>query len=271
MTIIRPPAVAGAFYPADAESLHTMIVHYLKASHVSAPPPKAIIVPHAGYIYSGLIAASAYALLAQVRETIANVVLLGPSHWVTFAGLAVSSAEAFATPLGVISVDGDGLARVLALPQVCILDEAHRREHSVEVQLPFLQTVLASFTILPFVVGEASPEDVGEVLETLWNGQETLIVISSDLSHYYDYATAKTLDHVTSEAIQALRLEDITYEQACGFFSVRGLLYAARQHKLRAKTIDLRNSGDTAGPRDEVVGYGAFAFTPEINKALCSE
>lgn len=263
MTTLRPPAVAGAFYPADADLLRAMIMRYLKASHVAGPPPKAIIVPHAGYIYSGPIAASAYALLMQVRETISNVVLLGPSHWVTFDGLAAPSARAFATPLGVIPVERDSLARMLALPQVRLLDEAHRREHSVEVQLPFLQTVLASFTILPLVVGKASPGDVGKVLEALWNGPETLIVISSDLSHYHDYATAKTLDQVTSEAIQALRLEDITHEQACGFFSVRGLLYAAQQHKLRAKAIDLRNSGDTAGPRDEVVGYGAYTFTPE--------
>jgi MEMO1 family protein len=261
MTATRPPAVAGSFYPAEAGTLRAMIAAYLREASPSGPPPKAIIAPHAGYIYSGPVAASAYAHLATVRKTITRVVLLGPAHWVALRGLAASSAEAFATPLGVIPVDRQALDRTLVLPQVHPLDAAHSREHCLEVHLPFLQEVLGEFSLVPLVVGEVTAEEVGEVLDVLWGGSETLIIISSDLSHYYDYATAKRLDEAASRAIEALRPEDIRDEQACGRYPIRGLLYAARKHGLRARTVDLRNSGDTAGPRDEVVGYGAYIFT----------
>jgi MEMO1 family protein len=262
MTAIRTPVVAGSFYPATTRELRATITAYLKGAHAAGPIPKAIIAPHAGYIYSGPVAASAYAHLAAVRGTIRRVVLLGPAHRDACKGLAASSAEAFATPLGTVPVDRQALARVLALPQVQILNEAHALEHSLEVHLPFLQEVLGAVTLIPLVVGEATPEEVGEVLDVLWDGPETLIVISSDLSHYYDYDTARRLDQATSRAIEALRPQDIRSEQACGRNPINGLLYAARKHGLHARTVDLRNSGDTAGPRDEVVGYGAYVFVP---------
>jgi MEMO1 family protein len=263
MTAIRTSAVAGSFYPATASELRTAIAAYLQEIHAPGPAPKAIIAPHAGYIYSGPIAASAYAHLTQARSSVRRVALLGPAHQLALRGLAASSAEAFTSPLGTVPVDRQALARVLTLPQVQILDEAHAREHSLEVHLPFLQEVLGPFTLIPLVVGKAAPEDVSEVLDVLWGGPETLIVISSDLSHYYDYNTAQRLDQGTSRAIEALRPQDIRPEHACGCHPINGLLYAARRHGLRARTVDLRNSGDTAGPRDEVVGYGAYVFLPE--------
>ncbi len=261
MALARKPAVAGTFYPADAEELRGMVRDYLKrAAQTPGPPPKALIVPHAGYIYSGPVAASAYARLQGARGLIQRVVLLGPSHRVPFRGLAASSAETFLTPLGPVPVDRQALAQALALPQVCLLDEAHAREHSLEVHLPFLQEVLGGFSLVPLAVGEATPEEVGQVLEALWGGPETLIVVSSDLSHYYDYETARKLDLATSRAIEELRFEEIHYEQACGRNPVNGLLWVARRRGMQARTLDLRNSGDTAGPRDEVVGYGAYVL-----------
>jgi AmmeMemoRadiSam system protein B len=261
MNTVRAPAVAGTFYPAQAQQLRTLIVEYLKAAHASGPPPKAMIAPHAGYIYSGPVAASAYAHLAEARGTIQRVVLLGPAHRVAFAGLAASEAEAFATPLGTVPVDQQGLSLILVLPQVRVWDKAHALEHSVEVHLPFLQEILGDFTLVPLVAGEATPAEIGEVLDVLWDGPQTLIVISSDLSHYYDYDTARRLDQATSHAIEALQPQDIHPEQACGCIPISGLLYAARRHGLQVRTVDLRNSGDTAGPRDQVVGYGAYIFS----------
>lgn len=256
---IRPPAVAGTFYPADATELRAMIRGFLAQVDIDEEaPPKAIIVPHAGYIYSGPVAASAYARLRSARNLIRRVVLLGPSHRVPFYGLATTTADQFATPLGTVPVDQAAIARISGLRQITLLDEAHALEHSLEVHIPFLQETLEAFTLVPLVVGDASPQDVAQVLEMLWGGPETLIVISSDLSHYHDYATAQRMDRATSAAIEALRPQDIHYEQACGRNPVNGLLYLAKTHQLHAKTVDLRNSGDTAGPRDRVVGYGAY-------------
>jgi len=260
MASIRAPAVAGTFYPGDRGELTVMVNEFLAACSGDAPPPKAIIVPHAGYIYSGPIAASAYAQAAKARDSITRVILLGPSHRVPLRGLAASSATAFDTPLGPVPIDQAALRRIQHLPQVVLSDEAHRWEHSLEVQLPFLQIALDEFSLVPLVVGDATMQEVEEVLEILWGGPETLIVVSSDLSHYHDYHTAQRLDNATSAAITALRSEDIHYEQACGRNPILGLLAAARHHGLRAETIDLRNSGDTAGPRDKVVGYGAYVF-----------
>jgi AmmeMemoRadiSam system protein B len=260
MQSTRSPAVAGLFYPDDAGTLRAAVHTLLAATAPAAPAPKAIIAPHAGYVYSGPVAASIYASLIKARDRIRRVVLLGPAHRVAFDGLALSSATAFATPLGEIPLDTAATAQLLMLPQVRLLDAAHRDEHSLEVQLPFLQEVLDDFTLVPLLVGDTSPEEVSEVLDMLWGGEETLIVISSDLSHYHDYATARRLDAATSRAIEALRPQDIGYENACGRIPVGGLLLSARRHGLRAQTLDLRNSGDTAGPRDRVVGYGAYAF-----------
>jgi len=249
------------FYPAGPAELHTAVRQMLDdAAATEDTVPKAIIVPHAGYVYSGPIAASAYARLRPARDVIHRVVLLGPSHRVPFYGLAVSTAEQFATPLGDIPLDREAIERISALPQVKALDEAHALEHSLEVHLPFLQEVLASFTLVPLVVGDTRPEEVGEVLEMLWDGPETLIVISSDLSHYHDYDTARRMDQATARAIEGLRPEDIHYEDACGRNPVNGLLHLSLKLGLHAHTLDLRNSGDTAGPRDQVVGYGAWVF-----------
>ncbi|MBL8258614.1 MAG: AmmeMemoRadiSam system protein B [Candidatus Competibacteraceae bacterium] len=261
MHTVRTPAVAGLFYPADTAELRAQVRHFLtEAEAPTGSAPKAIIAPHAGYIYSGPIAASAYAGLRAARGAISRVLLLGPSHRVGFRGLAASAMTAFETPLGSIPVDHDAVALARQLPDVGFLEQAHAREHSLEVHLPFLQEVLGSFQLVPLVVGEAKPSQVGQVLETLWGGPETLIVISSDLSHYLDYQNARQMDQVTSQAIETLRFEDIGYEQACGRNPVNGLLWVARRKSLRAETLDLRNSGDTAGSRDQVVGYGAYAF-----------
>jgi AmmeMemoRadiSam system protein B len=222
--------------------------------------PKAVIAPHAGYEYSGPIAASAYAPLAAARGRIERVVLIGPAHRVPVTGLSAPHADAFATPLGRVPLDRAALDSILDLPQVGVLHRAHELEHSLEVQLPFLQVVLGDFVLVPLVAGDATPEDVAEVLERLWGGPETLIVVSSDLSHYHDYATARRMDGATTHAIEALRPTAIGYDDACGRVPIQGLLVAARRHGLQATTLDVRNSGDTVGSRDQVVGYGAWAF-----------
>jgi hypothetical protein len=260
--------VAGTFYPGDAAELSSVVEGYLAtalAETSSDAPwvtPKALIVPHAGYIYSGPIAASAYARLTRARETIRRVVLLGPSHRVAVRGLAATTADAFLTPLGEVPIDREALEQSLTLPQVHLAEGPHLLEHSLEVQLPFLQCVLTDFSLVPFSVGDATTEEVREVLDLLWGGDETLILISSDLSHYYDYENACRLDAATTSAIEALDPEALELESACGRVPVCGLLQAAARHSLKASTIDHRNSGDTAGSRNQVVGYGAYAFSP---------
>lgn len=256
----RAAAVAGMFYPANAVQLRHAIDDYLQHAVSHPQIPKAIIVPHAGYVYSGPIAASAYATLRPLRSQIGKVVLLGPAHRVPFRGLAATSADFFITPLGKIKIDRDAVTRVSQLPQVEIFDSAHAQEHSLEVQLPFLQSVLDNFELIPLVVGEAGQHEVAEVLNLLWGGDETLIVISSDLSHYKNYAVAQQMDRATSTAIETLQPEQIHYDMACGRNPVNGLLEVARQKHLHVETIDLRNSGDTAGDKSRVVGYGAYVF-----------
>lgn len=260
---IRTAAVAGRFYPGEAASLARAVDAYLAAA---APPPlgggvpKALIAPHAGYVYSGPIAASAYSLVRPHAAGIRRVVLLGPAHRVPLAGLAASAATHFETPLGRVRVDGEALAAATALPQVRVVEEAHAGEHSLEVHLPFLQRLLGDFALVPLVAGDAGAAEVAEVLERLWGGDDTLIVVSSDLSHYRDYDTARALDAATTRTIEALDGDGLVPRSACGRVAVRGLLAAARRRGLRAHTLDVRNSGDTAGPRDSVVGYGAWAF-----------
>ncbi len=260
MSKIREPAVAGMFYPADENELRRTVDEFLAAAKPLAVEPKAIIAPHAGYIYSGAVAASAYKALEKMAGRIRRVVLLGPAHRVAFHGLALSSADYFATPLGLVPTDKEAAEALSDLPQVRVFDEAHMLEHSLEVHLPFLQRTLDRFTLVPLVVGDATAEEVAEVLERLWDGPETLIVVSSDLSHYLDYDTARRVDQTTCRAIENLEPEAIGYHDACGRNPVNGLLLAARRHGLEATTVDLRNSGDTAGPRDQVVGYGAWIF-----------
>jgi MEMO1 family protein len=259
---VRPPAVAGQFYPADPDELRAEAESFLAAAGPGADRvPKAIIAPHAGYRYSGPIAGSAYARLARGRGRLRRVVLLGPSHCVAFHGLAASSATAFQSPLGLVRVDEEALGRVRALPQVTTRDAAHRDEHSLEVHLPFLQVALAEFKLVPLVVGDATAEEVGAVLDMLWGGDETGIVISSDLSHYHDYATARQIDRETARAIESLDGNELGGDRACGCRPIGGLLRVARRHGLRCRAVDLRSSGDTSGHRDRVVGYGAFVFT----------
>ncbi len=260
MSRIRPAAVAGLFYPADPEQLHSDIQSMLSGPEPAAPAPKALIVPHAGYIYSGPIAASAFAQLGNIKHRVKRVVLLGPCHRVPLRGLATTSADYFETPLGRVKIDREAIDQINALPQVAEFDLTHQQEHSLEVQLPFLQEVLDEFSLVPLVVGDTNADEVSAVLEQLWGGEETLIVISSDLSHYHDYNTARAMDSETCEAIENLDPTAIHYDQACGRNPVTGLLLAARKHGLNATTLDLRNSGDTAGDKSSVVGYGAWAF-----------
>ncbi|MDH4216137.1 MAG: AmmeMemoRadiSam system protein B [Gallionella sp.] len=261
MSNIRTPAVAGLFYPADPRQLAEDVRQMLSKALTHDLIPKALIVPHAGYIYSGPIAATAYATLKPVAARIRRVVLLGPTHRVAVRGLALPGADAFDTPLGRITLDAAAARSIAHLPQVTVSAQAHALEHSLEVQLPFLQSVLEDFTLLPLAVGMATPEEVAEVLEVLWGGEETLIVISSDLSHYLPYATAQRVDHGTTQDILKLR-QPVETDHACGGIPISGLIVAAHRHNLAPHLLDLRNSGDTAGSHDQVVGYAAFAFTP---------
>jgi AmmeMemoRadiSam system protein B len=260
---IRPPAVAGMFYPGDAGSLTRDIRAYLAGSATVAPlsiRPKALIVPHAGYIYSGPVAASAYALVKPWRDVIRRVVLLGPVHRVPVRGLALPGCRKFSTPLGSVPIDQVAVERLHALRQVTTSVAAHALEHSLEVQLPFLQEVLGEFSLVPLAVGYATPAEVAEVIETLWGGAETLFVISSDLSHYHRYEQARRLDADTCDTIRDLSA-NVNHDQACGGTPINGLLDVARRRHLTPHLLDLRNSGDTAGDRQRVVGYAAFAFT----------
>ena len=257
---IRHPAVAGSFYPADPEELRAMVRGFLGAAAHDAPPSKAMILPHAGIIYSGPIAATGYALLEPIRSTARRVVLLGPAHRHYFAGLAAPTVDRFRTPLGEVPIDRDAIDAIAGMEQVKRLDAAHDHEHSLEVHLPFLQTQLDEFKLVPLVVGEAGHDEVAEVIERLWGGPETLIVISSDLSHFEEYAQARSHDRSTADRIESLHDEEIGPRDACGCVPIAGLLKVARRKRLHPVTLDLRNSGDTAGPRSEVVGYGAFVL-----------
>ncbi len=261
MTTVRRAAVAGMFYPNNSTELEQTLTDLLAHPEGAAltRPPKALIVPHAGYIYSGPVAASAYAQLASLRGRIRRVVLLGPAHYAYVRGLALPDAERFRTPLGEVPLDLQGMRQLDAMPQVVRSAEAHHKEHSLEVQLPFLQHVLGVLELLPLAVGEASAEEVAEVLEAVWGGDETLIVISSDLSHFLTDTLARRMDKETVAEIVALN-SHIDAERACGATPINGLLLAAKRHGLRAVTLDVRNSSQTAGDADRVVGYAAFAF-----------
>ena len=260
MTDVRDPAVAGQFYPDDAGELMAAVTTLLdEAEERDVTAPKALIVPHAGYIYSGPVAATAYAQLRPHRDQYQRVVLLGPCHRVPVDGMALSGADAFRTPLGDVPVDREAVAGIERLG-VSVFDATHQYEHSLEVHLPFLQQVLGEFRIVPIVVGEVQPGQIAAVIERLWGGPETLIVVSSDLSHYHNYDDATTIDARTCRAIENLDTS-ISHDAACGATPIRGLLIAAQRHDLAVKTLDLRNSGDTSGDREFVVGYGAWAFS----------
>lgn len=272
MHTIRRPAVAGAFYPDNrlvlADDIQALLQAAVRAigKDIQQMPPKAIVVPHAGYIYSGQTAAMAYARLAAGRKTIKRVVLLGPVHRVAVRGLALPGVDAFATPLGDIELDKAAIALLAGMKQVVVSPAAHAQEHSLEVQLPFLQSVLDDFKLVPLAVGDATPAEVAQVLDVLWGGPETLIVVSSDLSHFLSYAMARAVDQQTVQTILDMKAS-LTHHQACGGTPVNGLIFAASQHHLHPHLLDLCNSGDTAGDRSRVVGYASFTFTEQANHA----
>lgn len=265
---VRPPAVSGVFYPEDPLSLRQMVEQSLSGAmaplDADEPAPRALIAPHAGYVYSGAAAAAAYARLQHAKQSIQRVVLIGPAHRVSFSGLAASSAVAFATPLGDVPIDRLAVDDLLDLSFVHLLDQAHAMEHSLEVHLPFLQTILAEFSIVPLTMGDVSPSQIQQVFERLYDDQ-TLLLVSSDLSHFHDYDQARRLDEATSRAIEALEPTRIEPQHACGQPAVVALLAFAKKHALRPRCVDLRNSGDAAGQRDRVVGYGAYVFDPAVD------
>ncbi|MEA3639528.1 MAG: AmmeMemoRadiSam system protein B [Lamprobacter sp.] len=266
MRRVQAPAVAGLFYTADPQQLSADVRGFVaegvaRAGDKRLQRAKAIIVPHAGYVYSGAIAGSAYAAIAEQAAQIKRVLILGPPHRIPVRGIAISGASAFETPLGQVPIDEEVVERLIAdYPQVSRHDQAFNGEHCIEVQLPFLQVLLEHFSIVPMLVGEIDAQQVAEILEPFWAQDESLILISSDLSHYLDDATGQALDARTSESILNLQPERIGSEQACGRHAIAGLLQLAKRHQGKARLLDLRNSGDTAGPRDRVVGYGAYAF-----------
>jgi MEMO1 family protein len=259
--MVREPAVGGAFYPASATILRDTVSELLKPSVASfeCGRPKALIAPHAGYVYSGPVAGQVYGRLAALAETVRRVILLGPAHRLPVRGLALPEADRFATPLGEVPIDKDAIRRLAGMPQVIVNDAAHAFEHSLEVQLPFLQSVLRDFSLVPLAVGDATAEEVAEVMERLWGGPETLIVVSSDLSHFLPYAAARQMDDDTVGRILSGR-QLTSFEQACGALPINGLLLAAGRHELTPKLVSQCNSGDTAGDRKRVVGYAAIEF-----------
>ncbi len=268
MHSVRQPAVAGAFYSGNGQVLAKDIKTFLDATTLATDraSPKAIIVPHAGYVYSGQTAAKAFARLIPGRKTIKRVILLGPVHRVPVRGLALPGVDVFATPLGEIELDQSAIASLSHLNQVVVSSAAHALEHSLEVQLPFLETVLDDFKLVPLAVGDATPAEVAEVLDTLWGGSETIIVVSSDLSHFLSYELAQTVDKETVQNILNMK-DTLTHQQACGGTPVNGLILAAKHHHLKPKLLDLCNSGDTAGDKSRVVGYASFMFTEDTSNA----
>jgi AmmeMemoRadiSam system protein B/AmmeMemoRadiSam system protein A len=267
---VRRPAVAGTFYPGEPRPLRAQVDACLEAARACArpdlPPVKILLVPHAGYDYSGAVAAHGYARVAAQRGRVRRVLLLGPTHRVALRGIAVPTVDAFDTPLGRVPLDRAAIDRLADLPQVVADDRPHAAEHALEVQLPFLQAVLGDVAIVPMAVGHVSPAQVAEAIELLWGGDETLIVVSSDLSHFLPYAQARAVDADTVQRV--LRLDPaLDHEQACGATPLAAAITLARTHGLAPTLLDLRNSGDTAGDRSRVVGYASVAFAPPATGA----
>jgi AmmeMemoRadiSam system protein B len=261
MPLVRRPAVASTFYPASAVELESVVQLLLAGAPLATgAPPKAIVAPHAGYAYSGPIAASAYARAKALRGRIERVVMLGPAHYMPVGGIHTSGFESFTTPMGELEVDRDASRSVEHLASVARCDTTHAIEHSLEVQLPFVISTFGRVKIVPIVVGGAGDDEVARVLDTLWGGDETLVVVSSDLSHDLPYEAAKRRDQETSRAIEALDERGVPDDAACGGASVRGLLLASRDRRLKVETLDVRSSGDTTGEHGNVVGYGAYAL-----------
>ncbi len=264
---VRPAAVAGSFYPGDPSTLHDTVAQLLNNVRHPVHPAKAIIAPHAGYIYSGPTAARAYAGLRPVKDTISRVILLGPAHRVYTHGIALSTAACFSTPLGNVAIDIKSQGQIDQFDYVHYHDAAHAQEHSLEVHLPFLQSVIGNFTLVPALVGDSEPTQVANVLEELWGDEHTLIVISSDLSHYHDYGMANRIDSETCDLISGFNFQEIDSKRACGYMPIRGLLLLAKQKNMHVDLLDRCNSGDTAGDRDRVVGYSAFALSETLLSA----
>jgi AmmeMemoRadiSam system protein B len=260
----RPAVQAGRFYPASPDALGRRVEEYLEAGVAGATDdPVAVIAPHAGYKYSGPIAGSAFAPWIKTGGTHPRrVVLLGPSHFVDFNGLALAPHAAWSTPLGTVGVDAQAMESLRQFPFVRVYEPAHEREHCLEVELPFLQAVFPSLTVVPLVIGRARDEEVAEVLDALWSDDSTRVVVSSDLSHYLAHEEARSMDRDTARAVEGRDADALTPTRACGYRAIRGLLSIARRRDLAIRTVDLRNSGDTAGSRDAVVGYGAFHLAP---------
>jgi MEMO1 family protein len=264
--VVRPSAVAGQFYPGHADRLRKQVLDLL--ANIATPvknTPKALIAPHAGYIYSGATAAAAFATLRNSARTVTRVVLIGPAHYVPVRGIAASTADAFETPLGRVPVDASALKTITGMPVVIQNDDAHAPEHALEVELPFLQILLDSFGVVPLLAGDATPEQIAKVMLALWGGPETLIVVSSDLSHYHDYETARRLDAATAALIEHGDWASLGPDRACGSRAVAGLLLETGRRGLQTRRLSLCNSGDTAGSRDRVVGYGAWMFAQTVS------
>ena len=262
VSTLRSCAVAGTFYPDDPVDLRKTVQHFIAAApthRTESKPPQALIGPHAGYQYSGPIAGSAYAPLPSAAGRIRRVVIMGPAHRVSFSGLATVSVPAFDSPLGEVPVDQPAISAITNLPDVIVHDGAHEYEHGLEVHLPFITETLGHVAIVPVLFGQVSYLSAAQLFDSLWSS-DTMIVVSSDLSHYHDHQTATELDRQTADAIESNRPDRIGPQQACGHTAIRGLLTAAGQRGLHAHCVDLRNSGDTAGPKERVVGYGAFHF-----------
>ncbi|PVE21649.1 AmmeMemoRadiSam system protein B [Microvirga sp. KLBC 81] len=256
---VRPAAVAGRFYPGSPHQLRTTVDELLGRARIApVAAPKAIIVPHAGYIYSGEVAATAFALLRPHADTITRVVPIGPAHYVPFRGLALPTMDVFETPLGIVPLARDAATVLADLAPVVRADAPHEPEHALEVELPFLQSVLRSFELVPLLTGDAAPEEVASVLDRLWGGPETLIVVSSDLSHFHDYEAARRLDAVTADFVERGDWASLGPDNACGYLAIAGLLIEMNRRGLGVQRLALANSGDTAGTRDRVVGYGAW-------------
>jgi AmmeMemoRadiSam system protein B len=260
---VRPPAVAGRFYPGNAQRLSADVTALLaQALRYEGDRPTALIAPHAGYIYSGAVAATAFAALHDITNNVTRVVVIGPAHYIAFRGVAVPTVDAFETPLGRVALDRAAIADLADLSLVIQADAPHAPEHALEVELPFLQMLLRDFTLVPLLVGDATPQQVAHVLARLWDGPRTLIVISSDLSHYHDYQTARRLDAATADLIERGAWDELDSNKACGFLPITGFLIEAARRGLKAQRLALCNSGDTAGDRESVVGYGSWAFAP---------
>lgn len=262
MRSVIPFAVAGRFYPAGPDELREEVRSLLRRSRPAPAEAQGLIAPHAGYPCSGPVAASAYAWIMGLRGRIRRVVLAGPAHFIDFDGIATSGADAYGTPWGGVPLDPAGRGTALSFPRVRVLDAAFEGEHALEVHLPFLRETLGDFLLVPLLTGRARAGEVAEVLDALWEA-ETLPVASSDLSHFHSASQARWRDEATARAIEEFRLPEIGPHQACGHLAIKGLLIAARRRGLTARAVDLRNSSDTGGPQDRVVGYGAFVLIPE--------